>query len=149
MAAGRRLPRSRLLWVLAAAFALSLGDLPWPSAGPPLDWQTDLDAALADARRSARPALISFHADWCSICKRLDRHSLRAPEIAAELERFVIVRVDATKLDPGTQELLTRFGVTGLPALVFIDPNGQTLQWPRARGFMQREPLLELLRSVG
>ncbi len=148
MMADRRLPRSRLILVLAAALALVLSELPWRSAGPPLDWQTDVEAALADARRRERPALISFHADWCSICKRLDPQTLRAPEVAAELERFVIVRVDATKLDPATQELLNRFNVGGIPALVFVDPNGRTLPWPRARGFVEREPMLELLRSV-
>lgn len=149
MTNGRGSLRSRTLLVLAVAAALALSRLPWPSAGPPLEWRTDLDAALAEARREARPVLISFHADWCSICERLDRHSLRDPEVSTELERFVIVRVDATTLDPETQARLDRFGVSGVPALVFVDPGGRLLPWPRARGFVGRKPLLELLRSVG
>jgi thiol:disulfide interchange protein DsbD len=141
--------RSRVLLVLAVGLALALAEVPWGAAGPPLDWRTDLESALGEARHDARPAMISFHANWCSICDRLDRRTLRKPEVAAELERFVIVRVDASRLDATSQALLERFGVSGVPSLVFIDPEGRVLDVPRARGFVEPELLLEVLRSVG
>ncbi len=135
-----------LLCFLGALLYLELPETP---AGPPLEWRSDLEAALAEAAAERRPAIVSFHAVWCSVCKKLDARSLRAPQVAAELERFVRVRVDASSSDAPTSDLLARFDVHGLPALRFVDPDGVLLAEPRVLGYAPPEQLAELLRQVG
>ncbi|MCS5628686.1 MAG: thioredoxin family protein [Planctomycetes bacterium] len=128
-------------------FALS--QVPWESPGPALAWRSDLDTALEEARRDSRPVAISFHADWCSICNRLDRETLRSAPVAKELERFVIIRVDTTKPSPEAHAAFRRFGINGVPTVVFIDASGRDLGWSRTRGFVQPQRFLEILRSIG
>jgi hypothetical protein len=129
-----------LLCFLGALLYLELPETP---AGPPLEWRSDLEAALAEAA-----AILSFHAVWCSVCKKLDARSLRDPEVAAELERFVRVRIDASSSDRPTSDLLARFDVYGLPALRFVGPDGVLLAEPRVLGYAPPEQLAELLRQV-
>ena len=101
--------RALLLTLLLAALVW-LGLPPTP-AGPAIEWRSDLEPALADARALGRPAVLSFHAAWCSICRKLDARTLRAPEVAAELGRFVRVRLDAGAGDAASSALLERYDV--------------------------------------
>jgi thiol:disulfide interchange protein DsbD len=134
-----------LLSFLAAFLWLQL---PVSPAGPPVEWRTDLETALDEAAAEGRPAILSFHARWCSVCRRLDARSLRAPEVAAELERFVRVRVDASASNEATAELLRRFDVPSLPALLFVDPGAGLLAEPRVLGYAPREELIRVLRGI-
>jgi thiol-disulfide isomerase/thioredoxin len=144
-------PVRALRWTVLFCFlaALLYLELPGYAAGPPIEWRSDLEAALAEAAAESRPAVLSFHAAWCPVCRKLDARSLRAPQVAAELERFVRVRVDASGADPTTAKLLERFDVRGLPALRFVAPGGALLDEPRLLGFVGPEPLARLLRGIG
>jgi thiol:disulfide interchange protein DsbD len=144
--AGRLARRIGVVLLLAAGVALA--ELPSPAAGPPLAWRTDLDASLEAARAERRPVLVSFHADWCSICARLDRRTLRHPEVAAELDRFVRVRVDVSERGPGTDALMGRFGVVALPTLVLVDSQGVARPEQSPVGFVNPDELLSDLRRV-
>jgi thiol:disulfide interchange protein DsbD len=146
---GRPARSLRAIALLCFLGALLYLELPETPAGPPLEWRSDLEAALAEAAAERRPAILSFYAVWCSVCRKLDARSLRAPEVAAELERFVRVRVDASSRDRPTSDLLARFGVHGLPALRFVDPDGMLLAEPRVLGYAPPERLVEVLREVG
>jgi thiol:disulfide interchange protein DsbD len=141
------------LWLPAAALAaIALLQVPWEvpgrPAGPELSWRADLEPALAEAAAEGRPAILSFHARWCSTCKRLDRRTLRDPRVARELDRFVRVRVDATAMSPELEGVLARWGVVALPALVLVPADGSR---PASAlfGFAGVEELLEALRELG
>jgi thiol:disulfide interchange protein DsbD len=145
----RRPARARhALVLLALLAALAYLQSPPTPAGPPVAWRSDLESALAEAASAGRPAVLSFHAVWCSVCWRLDARSLRAPAVAAELERFERIRVDASGAEAATGELLSRFGVAGLPTLVFVDSSGAILDRPRVLGFIPAERLLEVLQGI-
>jgi thiol:disulfide interchange protein DsbD len=148
-AAGGPARSSRTAILLCFLAALVYLELPWPPAGPSLEWRSDLEAALAEAAAEGRPAVLSFHAAWCSVCRKLDARSLRDPEVAAELERFVRVRIDASSSDAATADLLGRFDVQALPALRFVDPSGALLAEPRVVGFTPADDLSRVLRGIG
>lgn len=97
-----------------------------------LDWETDLDEAVARARVEGRPVLASFYADWCVWCRRLDSTTLRDPRVAALIaERLVPARLD---VDRGGKEASRRYGVDGLPTLIVLAPDGEELG--RIPGYM-------------
>ena len=143
MSPGRR--RAIAIAILAGAFVLA--ELPDPAAGPELVWQSDLEAGLRNAAASARPALLSFHASWCSICARLDRRTLRDPEVGRELERFERIRIDVSRTTPESQALMAHYGAVALPSLVLLGGDGDGVAG-RVVGYVSPDVLLPLLRQV-
>lgn len=106
------------------------------------------DDALAKAKADCRPVLIDFFADWCAACKELDTHTYVSPEVRAESERFVTVKVDGTVDHDVLDGLYERFGVQGLPTVAFINPSGDVMKSPRVTGFLPPEKFLAEMRKV-
>jgi thiol:disulfide interchange protein DsbD len=113
-----------LALVSAGLFAIVLG-MTKPTAT--LAWeQTDVEAARQRALRENRPLLVDFTAAWCAACKELDKVTFAAPEVGAEMGRFVAVKVDATNDDdPKVGATLERFRVVGLPTVLVFDSQGK------------------------
>ena len=101
-----------LLWLFLAS---SL------SAAP--RWYSSLDRALQDSRTNNRPVYLHIYADWCPVCRRMERTVYPDPSVAPELEKFVKVRVNGEN----NSEIAERFGVRGFPTLVFMDKNGYVI----------------------
>lgn len=106
------------------------------------------DAVLAKAKADCKPVMIDFFADWCAACKELDQHTYVAPDVVAESQRFVAVKVDGTVDHDVLNSLYERFGVQGLPTVAFIDPMGEPLSSPRVTGFLPAEPFLAEMRKI-
>jgi thioredoxin:protein disulfide reductase len=104
------------------AIVLALGK---PTAT--LAWEkSDIEAARQRALRENRPLLVDFTAAWCGACKELDKITFAAPEVGAEMGRFVAVKVDATNDDdPRVEATLERFRVVGLPTVLVFDSRGK------------------------
>jgi thiol:disulfide interchange protein len=90
-------------------------------------WYADEATAVALAREEQRPLFVDFSAAWCNACKELETRTY--PAVAAELHRFVLLRIDATNEDdPGVVERLRRYKIVGLPAVLLIDSKGNEVQ---------------------
>ncbi|MBL8742769.1 MAG: thioredoxin family protein, partial [Myxococcales bacterium] len=89
---------------------------------PPLEFGKDLDAALATAKAEGRPVIIDFGASWCGACKELEKHTFANADVKVKASRFVAVKFDASNEDdPKVKETMTKYGVTGLPAVILLD----------------------------
>lgn len=127
--------------VSGAALAVSLV---FPGRG--LVWDEYKLYKLALARQRQQPVVIDFYADWCVTCHELEKSVFSDPAVIEELGRFVRLRVDATDMmAPAVQEVLQRYDVLGLPAVVFLDLDGQEIEAARVTGYV---PPAEFLRSV-
>src|SRR4030088_670059 len=88
-----------------------------PKCGRPLPWLTGVgvDDFNAVVEQSAIPVLIDFWAPWCAPCR------IEAPAVERLSQEFAgqlkAVKVN-TDLAPALQE---RFGIRGIPTLVFMD----------------------------
>jgi len=120
----------KVLGVLAVAYALVLflsvlgGQ---PGAPPSTRTRTEdlfRDASAEDAERAlaaGRPVLLDFYADWCVICKALDKKVFTRPEAVRAASGL-----DAFKIDTDEHpELAKRFNVKGPPTVLFVGPDGQ------------------------
>ena len=86
-----------------------------------------------------KPAVVDFYADWCRPCKQL------APvleELAAEYQDEIVVYKVNTDNDP---ELAQAFGITSIPTLIFIPPNGSP---EMAQGALPKDTLKEVIEKV-
>ncbi|GGA86151.1 hypothetical protein GCM10011491_12200 [Brucella endophytica] len=104
-----------------------------------VDGAASLKEKLATA--NGRPTLVYFTADWCVICRGIERDILSAPEIVTGLKGFQRVKVDLTTLDEAKQDLMRDLAVIGPPTVVFFDASGAELNGSRLIGDMTVETL--------
>lgn len=91
--------------------------------------------------------MIDFTADWCAACKRLARETFPESSVRSELERFVLLEVDATNDDdPKVIEVQKRYRVVGLPTVILIDSDGKEVR--RFTDFVPPGRFLPVLKDV-
>lgn len=107
--------------------ARTLAQLPLPLPAPydpSRDSGRDVDAALARAKRSGKPLLIDFGANWCVDCRVL-AGVLELPEMRSWIaSHFELVQVDIGEFDRNL-DMPRRFGAASLeavPAILVVDP---------------------------
>jgi thiol-disulfide isomerase/thioredoxin len=104
-----------------------------------VDWfEGTFDQALAEAARSKRIVLVEFWAKTCPYCLQLDRQTLNDNTVVEEARGFVCLPVDAESADG--RPIAERYGITGWPTLVFLEPDG-TLR-DRLAGFRGPQQLV-------
>ena len=105
-------------------------------AGEGVKWLTSYDEAVRLAEDKGRPIMIDFHADWCGWCKRLDEDTYVDPGVLSKSSGFIGLKVD-TDVDGA---IASRFGIRGLPTILFIDHKGAEIHrvvgYRRAQQFM-------------
>ncbi len=112
-----------------------------------LVWGRDEAAGVATAKTNGKPALLDFYADWCLPCKELDVKVFSDPEVAAEMARFQLVKVDNTKdEDPEVTARQKRYDAVTLPTVVLIDSKGAIVE--RVRKVVPAAEMLAILRRV-
>jgi len=96
---------------------------------PSADAMTDVDAALARARKSGKLAMIVMGANWCHDSIGFIGH-LNKPEVAAVVKAgYEVQIVDVGYLDHGLH-VAPRFGlpvIYGTPTVLIIEPETETL----------------------
>lgn len=104
-----------------------------------------LPEALALAR--GRPVLLEFYADWCPSCIVWKKDVFSRPDVQAALAPAVLLQVDATEFGPAEQELLGRYGLAGLPALLAFDRQGRERPALRLLGEMSAPDFLRWIET--
>ena len=91
----------------------------------------DYDAALATAAKEQRLVLIDFTGYTCTNCRWMEANMFPRPEIRAELERFVRVRLytdgEGELYEKHQQFQATTFGTVALPLYAVMSVEGRPL----------------------
>ncbi len=116
----------------------------WVMRGPGVTWHAASDQVLAEARRSRKPAIIDFYADWCAPCVELEDVTLHDPEVVKQAKRdFIMIKVDLTrKGNPIHEQLLKEYEVKGVPTIVFLDRQGKERHDLRLVDFLPADQFL-------
>lgn len=110
-------------WPVIKGYYYKFAEVPAPSTT--IEWRTNLDAALAEARRDGKRVVVDFTADWCPPCIAMQHDVWPDPEVARAVARdYVPVLID-TDRDGVTTE---RFGVRGIPTVLVLDDTGAVLR---------------------
>lgn len=117
--------------------------------GSGIEWMLSEDGGLRLARNGNRPAMIDFWAEWCSVCKKLEKKTLSDPDIVKESKRFVNIKIDCTDVDdPKIKDIWARYGIVGLPTIIFLDRSGVVLQGKTVNGFVDPFELKKIMGEI-
>jgi thiol:disulfide interchange protein DsbD len=110
-----------------------------------IPWHPYSEQALADAKREGKGVIIDTFADWCIPCKELDKFTFTDEAVKREAERFVTLKLDLTSSDPDSEagRARQRFGIRGVPTVLFLDSTGRELGNLRLEGFEKPSEFLE------
>jgi thioredoxin:protein disulfide reductase len=110
-------------------------------------WSHDEAAAIAAAKKAHQPVLVDFFAEWCLPCKELDVKVFADAEVAAEMQRFQLIKADCTADDdPPVVERMKRYNVESLPTVLLIDSTGKIVE--RLVRVPEPKAMLEKLKRV-
>jgi thioredoxin-related protein len=99
-----------------------------------LDWKTNLEQAVAEAKKEKKAVLVNFTgSDWCIWCKRLSDEVFQQKEFEEYAnENLILVKLDFPRDIPQTDEtklynntLAQKYGIEGFPTIIIINSEGK------------------------
>ncbi|MFN0150527.1 MAG: heavy metal translocating P-type ATPase [bacterium] len=111
-------------------------------------WIASESDGIAAARAAGRATIIDFTADWCLVCHEIDEAVFHDPRVVAAASDFVAIRLDFTRIDDTARGLQSKYGVRGLPMVLFLDREGNVRHDLSVSGFIQPEEFLERMRRA-
>ncbi|MDD3095972.1 MAG: thioredoxin family protein, partial [Candidatus Marinimicrobia bacterium] len=136
---------------LIAMIVLALGILmirPDAETGQTLSWESYSPERLEAILGEGKPVIIDFYADWCNPCKELEHLTFADPDVTAILRDFARFKVDLTVGNPETEKIREKFGVVGVPTILFYGENGEEKQDLRLTGYEKAFDFVLRLRRV-
>ena len=105
-------------------------------------------AGLTQALQASGPALIYITADWCVICRAIERGPMADPQVMAAMQDLVRIKVDVTDFTDEAQAMMADLAAAGPPTLVFVDAARTEPQGSRLIGEMAADELLASVHQV-
>jgi thioredoxin:protein disulfide reductase len=101
------------------------------------------------ATATGRPAVIDFSAEWCLPCLELEKRTFSDERVRKALSGRDLFKADMTKVSsPETLALAERFGILGVPTVIFLDASGQERKDLRLVGFEDADAFLKRLEKA-
>ena len=142
-----RVPAFRRVQWVGGTLAIATGVMLLMAAPRParaLAFEPFQPGALERMAASDRPLILDFSADWCIPCHELETRTFTDASVIAKGREFRRVRVDLTRYDSDeSQKARERFGIRGVPTIVFLAPDGREVRAARVEGFLPPARFIE------
>jgi thiol:disulfide interchange protein DsbD len=121
-----------------------LGDLSFKVIGS----TEALQPFFEEAKRTGKPLLLDFYADWCISCKEMEIKTFQNAAVAKKMQDFILVQADVTRNTAEHQALLKQYGLFGPPGILLFNPAGEEQINQRVVGFMPPDRFLLRLNAA-
>ncbi|MBT4761205.1 MAG: thioredoxin fold domain-containing protein [Bdellovibrionaceae bacterium] len=114
------------------------------------DWQNYSEKLYEKAKADGKNIIIDFWADWCAACIELEEKTFTNPKVIQLLKDkdVVLFKFDATLQDGDFQNLKEKYGIIGLPNLIFYDSNGKIRRDLTLTGFESEEDFIQRINML-
>lgn len=103
------------------------------------------EEALAESKKMQKPIFLDIYATWCGPCKKLAKYTFSDKDVAKYFNsNFINLSLDGEK-DLGAT-LADQYGITGYPALLFINSDGKLIQ--QFSGYQSANQFLKLGNQI-
>ncbi len=107
-----------------------------------------LQPYFEEAKRTGKPLLLDFYADWCISCKEMEIKTFQNAAVAKKMQDFILVQADVTRNTAEHQALLKQYGLFGPPGILLFNPAGEEQINQRVVGFMPPDRFLLRLNAA-
>jgi len=146
----------------AAIFAMAMGALTACGAGPAddgsmtaietvsshetssVDWEKTWDSAFSRAKSEGKPVLVSFEAEWCVWCKKLDSTTYRDTAVKSLIADSLVPLI--LDVDGAGGALSDAHGVESLPTVLVFSPSGEEVG--RINGYLPPGQFVAAMREI-
>lgn len=129
--------------------ALPAGPLRQRAGSPGIPWMPFSEEKLVEASGAGKPVMIDFTADWCVPCHELEKRTFSDPGVVELAKRLVPLRVDMTRVGEREKQINEKYGIKGVPIIIFLDGTGAEREDLRVAGFVEPERFRKILERVG
>jgi thioredoxin 1 len=102
-----------------------------------------LNAALAESRKTGKPVLVDFWAEWCGPCQEMRQTTWKDERVRQAVNDYVFLELNVDQ----EEKAASQYGVEGIPHIAVLDSQGRVLK--ANDGFMSADELLEWLHASG
>jgi thiol:disulfide interchange protein DsbD len=107
-----------------------------------------LQPFFEEAKRTGKPLLLDFYADWCISCKEMEIKTFANSAVAKKMQEYILVQADVTSNTAAHQALLKRYALFGPPGILLFNPAGEEQTNQRVVGFMPPDRFLLRLNAA-
>jgi len=141
-------PMKAITWLASVTVGVAALSASAFSATPE-GWSTDLEKALATAKKEKKSVLVEFTgSDWCPPCIAMRKNVFSKKEFVEKAsKKFILVELDFPKGEKAVAEknqpLAEKYKIEGFPTVVLLDPEGKEFnrffasQFPKSEDFLK------------
>jgi thiol:disulfide interchange protein DsbD len=112
-----------------------------------IKWIPYDEKLIAMAAAEKKPLILDFYAAWCSPCIAMERKVFEDPEVVGLSQKFFTMRLDLTRRQPIQNQVLKRYGVRGVPTIIFLNKKGIEEKDLRVEKYVGRFEFLDRMRK--
>ena len=125
---------------MAVFFCITMGAEVGNASG--ISW-VSFDNGVAMGEKQKKKVFVTFMANWCGYCKKMDREAFSNTEVINYINaNFVPIKVDTDK----EKALGMKYGVQGLPTHMFLSETGESLG--TLPGYIETDKFLVVLKYI-